>query len=59
MARIHPDWEEAPVLSRIMDRLGQKGGGRRRRERRLGSIANEMKSKMAKEPGAKPNLLFV
>eukprot|EP00983_Pelagomonas_calceolata_P018657 585360-Pelagomonas_calceolata.AAC.4 len=38
MARIHPDWEEAPVLSRIMDRLGQKGGGRRRRDRRLGQV---------------------
>ncbi|KAF5831259.1 hypothetical protein DUNSADRAFT_13366 [Dunaliella salina] len=58
LARIHPDWEEAPVLSRIMDRLGQKGGGRRRRDRRLGTVASEMKGKMAKESGPKPNLIF-
>ncbi|MEW5299926.1 MAG: hypothetical protein WDW36_002896 [Sanguina aurantia] len=27
LARIHPDWEEAPVLARVMDRIGHKGGG--------------------------------
>lgn len=58
MARIHPDWEEAPVLARIMDRLGSKGGGRRRRDRRMVSVASEMKGKMAKESGPSPSLLF-
>jgi len=58
LARIHPDWEEAPVLARIMERLGSKGGGRRRRDRRLMSVASEMKGKMSKESGPKPNLIF-
>ena len=58
LARIHPDWEEAAVLARIMDKLGTKGGGRRRRDRRLGTIAREMQGKMSKESGPKPSLLF-
>lgn len=29
LARIHPDWEEAPVLARVMERIGHKGGGAR------------------------------
>ncbi len=58
LARIHPDWEEAAVLTRIMDKLGTKGGGRRRRERRLGTVAREMQGKYAKESGPRPALLF-
>jgi hypothetical protein len=58
LARIHPDWEESAVLARIMEKLGSKGGGRRRRERRLGTVGREMAAAMAKEPGfAKPTLL--
>ncbi|EFJ43557.1 hypothetical protein VOLCADRAFT_121436 [Volvox carteri f. nagariensis] len=57
LARIHPDWEEAPVLIRIMERIGSKGGGRKRREKRLDTLTGEMMAKYAKEAGAKPNLL--
>lgn len=57
LARIHPDWEEAPVLARIMDRIGQKGGGRKKRDRRLFNVAHEMSTKLAKEAGPKPVLL--
>ena len=57
LARIHPDWEEAPVLARIMDRIGTKGGGRKKRDRRLVQVAYEMSSKLSKEPGPKPVLL--
>jgi hypothetical protein len=61
LARIHPDWEEAPVLARIMDKLGTKGGGRRRRDRRLTTVAGEVTGKLSKElapDGSKPVLLF-
>ncbi|GAX73893.1 hypothetical protein CEUSTIGMA_g1343.t1 [Chlamydomonas eustigma] len=58
LARIHPDWEEAPVLARIMDRIGSKGGGRKKRDRRLTQVASEMRNKLAREPGAKPVLLI-
>jgi hypothetical protein len=56
LARIHPDWEDAPVLARIMDRIGSKGGGRKKRDRRLIMVAGEMSTKLAKEPGPKPLL---
>eukprot|EP00198_Chlamydomonas_reinhardtii_P000701 XP_001690036.1 predicted protein [Chlamydomonas reinhardtii] len=57
LARIHPDWEEAPVLVRIMDRIGSKGGGRKRRDKRLEALTTELMTKYSKEAGAKPNLL--
>ncbi len=57
LARIHPDWEEAPVLARIMDRLGSKGGGRRRRDRMLVQSNMELSQRLAKEAGPKPMLL--
>ncbi|KXZ45269.1 hypothetical protein GPECTOR_56g365 [Gonium pectorale] len=56
LARIHPDWEEAPVLIRIMERIGSKGGGRKRRDKRLEQLTDELMGKFAKEAGAKPNL---
>lgn len=59
LARIHPDWEEAPVLARVMDRIGHKGGGRKKRDRRLELITAEMTAKFAKEPGARSNLLVL
>jgi hypothetical protein len=57
LARIHPDWEEAPTLARIMDRIGSKGGGRKKRDRRLITVGIEMSTKLAKEAGPKPVLL--
>ncbi|GIL44004.1 hypothetical protein Vafri_1589 [Volvox africanus] len=57
LARIHPDWEEAPVLIRIMDRIGSKGGGRKRRDKRMDTLTGELMAKFSKEAGAKPNLL--
>ncbi len=45
------------MLARIMEKLGSKGGGRRRRERRLGTVSREMQATVAKEPGMKPALL--
>ncbi|MEW5310997.1 MAG: hypothetical protein WDW38_002747 [Sanguina aurantia] len=59
LARIHPDWEEAPVLARVMDRIGHKGGGRKKRDGRLELITAEMTAKFAKEPGARSNLLVL
>ncbi|GFR39951.1 hypothetical protein Agub_g29 [Astrephomene gubernaculifera] len=56
LARIHPDWEEAPVLVRIMERIGSKGGGRKRRDKRMDALQNELMAKYSKEAGAKPNL---
>ncbi len=40
-----------------MDRIGSKGGGRKKRDRRLAQVASEMGTKLSKEPGAKPVLL--
>eukprot|EP00798_Chlamydomonas_sp_ICE-L_P013474 gene13474-19334_t len=57
LARIHPDWEEAQCLTRVMDRLGQKGGGRRRRDFNLRIANEELSERLQKEPGSKPRLL--
>lgn len=36
---------------------GSKGGGRKRRDKRLEALTTELMTKYSKEAGAKPNLL--
>ena len=53
-ARIHPDWEEAPVLTRIMGKICSQGaGGRKRREKRIPQGLADMTGKYSKDSGFK------
>lgn len=44
-------------MVRIMERLGAKGGGRKKRDKHVSAVGQEMLAKFAREPGARPNLL--